>query len=304
MKRSIIFIALAALMLAAPQAQAKKTKPLTKHVILIGLDGVSATDFDKCNIPVMKSLMDAGCWTMEKRSAMPSSSAINWASMFMGAGTELHGYTQFGSKTPELPSRVVNGHGIFPTVFSLMREQQPKSEIGCVYEWTTIKCLIDSLAFDYTANAEDYIKYRTRLGDLAVDYVKQAKPDLFAVIFDQPDHEGHSHGWSSPEYFANIELLDGEIGRIIQAYKDAGIWEETTILITADHGGIKKGHGGITLNEMQTPFIIAGKNIRKGGEFHESMMQFDVASTIAALLGLKQPQVWTGRPMIQCFKKK
>lgn len=32
------------------------------------------------------------------------------------------------------------------------------------------------------------------------------------------------------------------------------------------------------------------------------MMQFDCASTIAYIFGLKQPQVWIGRPMIQVFK--
>ena len=42
--------------------------------------------------------------------------------------------------------------------------------------------------------------------------------------------------------------------------------------------------------------------VKKGLEFHESMMQFDVASTIAYLFGLKQPQVWIGRPMTQVFK--
>ncbi len=56
------------------------------------------------------------------------------------------------------------------------------------------------------------------------------------------------------------------------------------------------------MQEMQTPFIISGKNIKKGGEFHESMMQYDVASTIAHIFGLKQPQVWIGRPMLQVFK--
>ena len=54
--------------------------------------------------------------------------------------------------------------------------------------------------------------------------------------------------------------------------------------------------------ELETPFIIAGKNIRKSGLFNESMMQFDCASTIAALFGLQQPQVWVGRPMKQVFK--
>ena len=34
----------------------------------------------------------------------------------------------------------------------------------------------------------------------------------------------------------------------------------------------------------------------------ESMMQFDVASTIAYIFKLEQPQVWIGRPMKQVFK--
>ena len=66
--------------------------------------------------------MEDGAYTLKKRSALPSSSAINWASMFMGAGPELHGYTEWGSKTPELPSRVLNKNGIFPTIFQLLRD--------------------------------------------------------------------------------------------------------------------------------------------------------------------------------------
>ena len=56
------------------------------------------------------------------------------------------------------------------------------------------------------------------------------------------------------------------------------------------------------LSPMETPFIISGKGVRKGGEFQESMMQFDVASTIAYIFDLEQPQVWIGRPMKQVFK--
>ena len=54
---------------------------------------------------------------------------------------------------------------------------------------------------------------------------------------------------------------------------------------------------------METPFIIAGKGIRKnGGQFEELMMQYDVAATIAYIFGLEQPQAWIGRPMVQVFK--
>ena len=61
--------------------------------------------------------------------------------------------------------------------------------------------------------------------------------------------------------------------------------DETIFVITADHGGINKGHGGKTMQEMETPFIIAGKNVKKGYCFDDiSMMQFDCASTLAKII--------------------
>ena len=59
---------------------------------------------------------------------------------------------------------------------------------------------------------------------------------------------------------------------------------------------------GVCFPTVEIPFIIAGKNVRKGGEFQESMMQFDTAATMGYVFGVKQPQVWIGRPMIQVFK--
>lgn len=279
------------------------SKPKAGHVILLGLDGMSSADFSAAEMPTVKSLMDDGCWTLKKRSVLPSASAINWASMFMGVGTELHGYTTWGSKVPELESRVVNGHGISPTMFSLLDEQMPDSEIGCIYDWSTIKCLIDSMAVDYTEQAVYADGCQDALCVLAEKYIKEKKPTLFAVCWDHPDHEGHTYGWGSAEYHDIMKELDKQIARIIQATKDAGIYDDTIFIVTADHGGIERGHGSISLNEMETPFIIAGKNIRKGGEFAESMMQYDVAATVTEIFNLEKPQVWVGRPVMSVFEK-
>ena len=275
MKKFTITLALSilAVLLVATPCNAKGK---AKHVVLIGLDGWGAYSVPKADIPTIKQLMADGAYTLEKRSALPSSSAINWASMFMGAGPELHGYTQWGSKTPELPSRVLNQHSIFPTIFQLLRDAQPEAEIGCLYEWDGIKYLVDTLSLSHYAQAPDYNKHPEALCAMAETYIK--------------------------EYYAKLKELDTYVARIIQAVKDAGMLKETIFIVTADHGGIEKGHGGKTMNEMQTPFIISGKNVKKSGEFHESMMQYDVASTIAYIFGLKQPQVWIGRPMKQVFK--
>lgn len=300
MKKTLIFTFL--LLSCLSMASCYAAKPKAKHVVYIGLDGWGSYSMPKANMPTVKSLMEQGCYTMQKRTVLPSSSAVNWASMFMGAGPEVHGYTEWGSRTPELPSRVILKHNIFPTIFQIYRDANPEAEIGSISEWAGIKFLVDTLSTSYHAVAPDYNKYPTALCEMAEKYITEKKPSLVAICFDNPDHVGHKIGHDTPEYYNKLEELDGYIARIVKAVEQAGMLKETIFIVTSDHGGIKKGHGGKTMMEMGTPFIIAGKNIKKGGEFTESMVQYDVAATMAYIFGLEQPQVWTGRPMKQVFK--
>ena len=106
-----------------------------------------------------------------------------------------------------------------------------------------------------------------------------------------------------PAYYAKLVELDGYLARIVKAVEDAGIIDDTVFIITSDHGGINKGHGGKTWEEMETPLIVAGKGIRTGGvQLTESIVQYDVAATMAYILRLKQPQAWVGRPIMSLFK--
>lgn len=296
MKQKNVLLILVLTIFAVSSAFA--AKPKAKHVVWIGLDGWGSYSVEKAEMPVTKQFMKEGAYTLKKRSVLPSSSAVNWASMFMGAGPEIHGYTEWGSQTPELPSRELNKHGIFPTVFQLLRDAQPNAEIGCLYDWDGIKHLVDTLSMSYHAQGPDYNKQPTVLCEMAVKYITEKKPTLTMIVFDNPDHVGHADGHDTPAYYANIKELDGYIGQIVDAVKKAGMYDDTIFIITADHGGIEKGHGGKTMMEMETPFIISGKNIKKGYCFDNlSMMQFDCASTVATIFNLQQPQVWIGRPM-------
>ena len=284
------------------QASKDTKKQIAKHVIYIGLDGWGSYSVEKADMPNVKALMAEGCWTLQKRAVLPSSSAVNWATMFMGACPELHGYTTWGSKTPEIPSRVVYKNNIFPTMFQLLRDAQPEAEIGCLYEWDGIKYLVDTLATSYHAQTPKGKEYTDEMCKMSVNYIKEKKPVLGAFIWDNPDHVGHAAGHDTPEYYANLKELDGYIGEVIQATKDAGIYEDCIFIVTSDHGGINKGHGDKSMQEVETPFIIAGKGVKKGGEIQESMMQFDCAPTVLHIFGLEGPQVWTGRPMTQVFE--
>lgn len=297
MKRILCLLAVLAAAACAPKDARK-----AEHVIFIGLDGWGSFSVENADMPNVKALMAEGCYTLQKRAVLPSSSAVNWATMFMGANPEVHGHTQWNSYTPEIPSYQILKNGKFPTVFQLIDEKYPEAEIGCIFEWDGIEHVIDSLAFDYHEQTPDCEKYPTALGEMAVRYILEKKPDLGVFIYDSPDHPGHEYGYGSEGYYANLKVLDGYIGEIIAAVKEADIYDDTIFIVTSDHGGIGTGHGGKSMMEIETPFIIAGKNIRKAGQFDRPMMQFDVAATIAEIFGVATPDVWRAKSMNQVFE--
>ena len=298
MKRILFY----AVLLMVPVACASKDEWKADHVIFIGLDGWGSFSVEKADMPNVKSLMAEGCYTLGKRAVLPSSSAVNWATMFMGATPESHGHTEWNSYIPEIPSFVIQKNGKFPTVFQILDDRYPEVETGAVYDWEGIRHLIDTLAFDYYAQTPDYTEYPEGLSEMAARYIIEKKPTLGLFIFDRPDHAGHAAGFDSPEYYSDLKELDGYIGDIITAVKEAGIYDDTIIIITSDHGGTGRGHGGKSYMEIDTPFIISGKNVRKDGEFTRPMMQFDVAATVAEIFGLDTPDVWRAKSMSQVFE--
>ncbi|WP_343303474.1 alkaline phosphatase [Chitinophaga niabensis] len=289
------FIALVLLCSLTVQAQLKGVK----HVILIGMDGLGAYAIQKADNPNMKQLMAEGSWSLKARSVLPSSSAVNWASMLMGAGSELHGFTEWGSKTPEAESRELDQYGLFPSIFTLLRQQKPMVEVGVIYSWGGIGYLFPKKA----VNKDQGCPNDTATTEASINYIKEKKPDFLFIHFDQPDGVGHNIGHNIPEYYEQVHKNDVLLGQILQAVKDAGMWENSVIMLSSDHGGINKGHGGKTMVEMQIPWIIRGKGIKKGHEVKESVVTYDTAATIAWIFGLKMPQVWTGRPVEDAFEK-
>ena len=273
------------------------SKRQAEHIFLIGFDGWGSYCMDSVEMPATRALMEQGCYTLKKRTVLPSVSAPNWASMFMGATTELTGWTNNGERAPLEPA-YVNENGVFPTIFSLIREQMPEAKTACIFEWGGIRPLVDEKAIDHCVQLKP-----EDIAAASAEHIKKEKPDFMAIIYDDPDHVGHSKGHDTVEYYARMEELDSCLEEIIAAIKEAGIYDDSIIIVTSDHGGIGHGHGGQSMMEMETPFIIAGKNIKQGGEFSEVMLQQDTAHTLAEAFGLKVPQMWSGNSMSQVFEK-
>lgn len=80
MKKTVLLFLLCTIWVLESTSQVKKIK----HVILIGIDGFGAYALPDADMPVLKQLMLTGSWSLKARSVLPSSSAVNWASMLMG----------------------------------------------------------------------------------------------------------------------------------------------------------------------------------------------------------------------------
>ena len=291
-------IAFIALLMALCLSCAKPKSHEVEHVFYIGMDGWGSYSVEQSDMQNIKKMMAEGAWTLEKRTVLPSHSATNWDAMFTGVGPEQHGFWECCSQKPDLEPAVKNEDGIFPTVFTYLREKEPEAEIGCLHEWSGIKYLIDTLAFSYHAKVP-----QAELCEASRQYILEKKPRFAAFIYDDPDHVGHGIGHDTPELYKKLKELDLWIGQIVDAIDEAGILDQSVIVVTSDHGGINTGHGGITMEEMRTPLIIWGKGIKKGWCFDDTpTVQQDVAAVLADLLGVKLPDYCLGRSIDEIFE--
>ena len=304
--KHFIGIVLSVLLFSAMISCNKNSNPQMKnppkHVILIGFDGMSANSLKNgVAMPNFRSMMKRGSYTLKNRSVLPSSSAANWASMYMGASPELHGFNTWGSQKPDFDSRELTENNLFPDIFYLIRQVQPKAEMGHIYEWGGMYYLADNKSIDNIRQAAlSGIDIKSAVAP-AVDYIKKEKPNFCAIIFAEPDGAGHNIGWESDSYNNMLNHLDNALQAIVDAVEEAGMMDNTVFVLASDHGGKDKGHGGPTLGEMETPIVFYGKGIKEDFEISESTMVYDIASTIGYMFGVEQPQVWIGRPIKSIF---
>ena len=67
-------------------------------------------------------------------------------------------------------------------------------------------------------------------------YASRRPPDVLTVHLVDLDSMRHWHGTDSLEALQAMERLDENVGRIVQAVKKAGLYEETLFCIVSDHG--------------------------------------------------------------------
>jgi len=110
-------------------------------------------------------------------------------------------------------------------------------------------------------------------------------------------------------YYACVSEVDDMVGRVIKSLKDNGLYENTIIIYTSDHGEHLFEHGLMNKHNMyeaavNIPFIISYPKLFKQNAVNNSIVSLiDVMPTLAELIGGKTPETAQGTSLVEALTK-
>lgn len=262
---TVIGIAVIGLHVGGPSANAAdKPDPFGgKHVLVIGIDGCRSDSLLAAKAPNIKGLAENGvvCWKayaggdLGKKTEQVTVSGPGWASILTGVWADKHQVVNNKFENMNL-KKVVDGKiAGYPHFFARIKEKAPNAFLASIVNWKPIngKLLSDADHQDSGSDVEVAKKCIALLGS-------DSNPSAIFLQFDEVDGAGHgnTYGPQSPNYMRVVESTDRLVGMILDAMRKRPNFakEDWLVLVTADHGGINKGHGGQTPEE-RTVFLIA-----------------------------------------------
>ncbi len=240
------------------------------------------------------------------------------------------------------------GYGIPAAADYETRAVPPERRGGYLGFWRAADVLeatshgYDGYVFDENMNRREFKGYRADcITDFALEYLEQyrgEKPFFLTVSHIEPHHQNDRGCYEGPvgsrERFADYTLpgdlaalggdaremypdylgccrsLDDNLGRIVELLKKKGLYENTVILFTSDHGSHfrtrnQDAHrrGGDDYKRschsacLQVPLVIAGPGFRGGKRIRELVSTAGLPKTMLAMAGVDVKEAMVGEDL-------
>ncbi|MDD6728557.1 MAG: sulfatase-like hydrolase/transferase [Eubacteriales bacterium] len=214
----------------------------------------------------------------------------------------------------------------------------PKNKQGEYQYWRAADVLeftshgYDGYVFDGDGNQIDFKGYRADcINDFAIEYIEKNrskdKPFFMFISQLEPHHQNDRHCYEGyketvdnykdypipddlsflegdykemyPDYISAINRLDYNVGRLVEALKEQGIYDDTIIIYTSDHGSHFKTRNleykrSCHESAIHTPLIIKGGGF-EGGKSEERLSSLiDLPPTLLSMAGIPIPSTYMG----------
>ncbi len=258
-------------------------------VILISIDGARADRLRDGDFKNIHSLAQQGAWTYNAKTVLPSRTLPAHASLISGYDVPAHGITW---------DEWTGTYLSVPSIFDeLVARDKPSFAFVGKEKMRTFRNMDDAWELNIIEGGS------RRVMDEARRFIASGQRASFLFIhLPNPDKMGHAHGESSREYAAALGEADGLVGELIATLREERKYDQTTLIITADHGMLGNHHGGSTPEETTIPWIVSGKSIKKQYEITEPVDIFDTAPTILSLFSIQPRSGMDGRVLKKIFQ--
>jgi predicted AlkP superfamily pyrophosphatase or phosphodiesterase len=111
--------------------------------------------------------------------------------------------------------------------------------------------------------------------------------DALFLFLDGPDAAGHAEGFGGAAYVSAVRDADRALGRLLDvvAARTSFAREDWQIVVTTDHGGAGREHGGTSDAETTIPFLVASRHAAGRAEGAD-VRNVDVTPTVLAHFGI------------------
>lgn len=271
-------------------------------VILVHIDGCRVDTLCAADTPHIDKLISTGAWTLKAQTVTPSVTLPVHFSIFTSMNSVGHGVLTNGPR-PNV-SRSVMGIIEWAKVHG--------KSTAMYYNWEFLRELSPPGYLDSSIFLNNLMEDEgdMQVAEVAAESLIKNAPHFAFVYFGCLDEVGHAKGFESDEYRLALERVDKAIGYLLNTLQGNNQYQEYTVLLESDHGGIDHDHSVNVPEVMTVPWIINGPGIRAGEIMlkqtnqSESLCVVDTIPTLAHCLGIPHHPSWKGRTVTEALLKR
>jgi predicted AlkP superfamily pyrophosphatase or phosphodiesterase len=305
-------------------------KARAERVIIVSIDGCRPDAIDAADAQTLKKLIARGAYCDQAQTVRPSITLPSHTAMLTGLDFPHHevvwnnyrtGYivhptvfsivTQVGKKSAMLFSKDKFHFLANPTCVSWIYGPPTPAKIPKQEDFSDMEQLKEMLKKEEDAASKpppkkpsvpppgDLMTTAEMLARAFSTAWPQQKWDLTFIHFRETDEFGHKKGWMGPEYIEGLKQIDKALATIVEVIEKNGGFEKTALIVTADHGGSKRGHyrwdEPDKKENVTIPWICVGPGVPAGLKIDRLIHTYDTAPTALAFLGLGAPEGIDGK---------